>query len=203
MEVLIQFRSYKRDIRELCSGIRLNSRPRTIVITFKSIALRGISKLRVTYDKTKLYRTAIAIVRVKIIIPTFVSNEILSVYRTSKPLVRVVIGVRNLDMVELCATSYRAQGQTIDFLILSEWITSKLNTHITQYTRVVCIVIASMLGAWSSFYFHFLLIVYSLSTEDDTTPISRLTIAFGLCRCKHNGCCRRAFSNEFSTSFGN
>ena len=35
-------------------------------------------------------------------------------------------------MVYLCARTYRTEGQTVDFLILLEWIARKLDAYIAQ-----------------------------------------------------------------------
>ena len=42
-------------------------------------------------------------------------------------------------MVNLRATTYGTKRQTVDFLVSLEGVTSKLNTYIAQYARVVSV----------------------------------------------------------------
>ena len=82
--------------------------------------------------------------------------------------------------VYLCAGTYRTEGQTINLLILLEWITGKLDAYIAQGSRVVSIICAAMLGTRTALYLLLSLVVLSLTAENDTTPVARLSAAGSL-----------------------
>ena len=84
-------------------------------------------------------------------------------------------------MVDLCARTYRSESQAVDLLVCLERIACELDTSIAQNARVVAVVVAAMLCARTALNLHLVLVVLSLSAEDDAAPVARTTAACGLC----------------------
>ena len=80
-------------------------------------------------------------------------------------------------MIYLCAVAHRTKRNTINLLILFKGIARKLYTHVAQYARVIVRIIAAMLRARATFYLGFPCIMRSLTTDDKSTPITRLTLS--------------------------
>ena len=106
-------------------------------------------------------------------------------------------------MIHLSATTHTSECYTIDFLILLEWITGKFHTYITEHTAVILRIIATMLGARTTFYLlsEHAFIVCSFTADDESAPITRLTTALRLCRSEDDRLCSRAFCIDFTAWF--
>ena len=128
-------------------------------------------------------------------------NEVLAVDRSTKPLIAVVVGVGHLHVVDGCASAYRAQGETIDFLVFLEGITGKLDAHILQRATVVVGVGATMLGARTTLDLlgQHAIVVGSLTADDQATPVARTTAACSLLRGEHDGLVGGTVGNELAT----
>ena len=180
MEIRRLLRTDEGDVGESSRCVGTNGRAIGAVVAFETVALRGIGNARVANGETELYLTRKTIVCIEVVVPSVVSDEILAVDIATEPLVAVVVGIAYLDVVDLCAATYRTECEAVDFLIGLEWISSKLNADIAQNAGVVGIVVTAVLGARTTLNLHFFLIVLCLAAEDNTAPISRATIAFGL-----------------------
>ena len=84
-------------------------------------------------------------------------------------------------MVDLCARTDRTESQAVNLLVCLERIASKLDTGIAQNARAVAVVVAAVLCARTALYLHLVLVVLSLSAEDDAAPVARTTATCGLC----------------------
>ena len=88
-----------------------------------------------------------SIVRIKVVVPAFVCNQVLAVYASAEPFKRIVIRIGYLQVVYYRTFTYRTESDTVDFLILFKRETGKLYTNIFEYTGVIVIVIASRSGS--------------------------------------------------------
>lgn len=97
--------------------------------------------------KTELHVARIAVVGVEIVVPTMVSDQVFAIDGSTEPLVGVVVAVTDLYMVDLGFATDGAESDTVDFLVGLERIACKLDTYIGEDTRVVLVVVATVLGA--------------------------------------------------------
>ena len=148
-----------------------------------------------------LHVARIAIIGVEVVIPTTISDEVLTVDRATKPLEGVVVAIADLHMIDRRSSTYRTKGETVDLLVLLEGIASKLDADILQHTRVVVGVGATMLRTRTSLYLlgEHAIVVGSLATDDHTTPVARTTAARSLLRGEDDRLCGRTLGNEFAT----
>lgn len=104
-------------------------------------------------------------------------------------------------MVDGRAAAHRAKGKTIDFLILLERIAGELYAHIFQDTGVILSIIAAVLCAWTTLYLlcENAIVVWCLSAEDDTTPVSRLALSGNFLRCEYDWCCLSTAGDKLAT----
>ncbi len=175
LELVVQnLWTHEGDVGECGCGVWVNGSTVSAVVALETIALRNVGYLAVAKRETILYLARETIVGVEVIVPALVSYEILAVHGSTKPLEGVVVGIRYLYVVDLCARTNGTQGQTIDFLVLLEWITSELDANIAQSTRVVGIVVATMLGARTTLNLLFALVGLGFATEDDAAPVAWL-----------------------------
>ena len=101
-------------------------------------------------------------------------------------------------MVNLRSAAHRPEGKTVDFLVGLEGIARKLDAHITQHTRVVSIIIATVPGAWTALDLHLRLVVLGLSADDDTTPVTGFALSGSLFRGEYDRSGGRALCDEFA-----
>ena len=101
-----------------------------------------------------------------------VGNEVLAIYATTEPLEGVVVGVRHLHVVDLGAITHRTKCEAVNLLVLLEGIAGKLDAHVAQYSRIVGIVIAAVLGARTTLNLLLLLVVLSFTAENDASPVT-------------------------------
>ena len=63
---------------------------------------------------------------------------------STKPLNTIIkIGIY-FDIVELCSTAYTSKGQTIDFIIGLQFVSTMADRYISEYTTVVSIISTSI-----------------------------------------------------------
>ena len=128
------------------------------------------------------------------------SNQVVAINGTSEPLKRVIVGVADLHVINFRIATYRPKGDTIDFLIRLEGVTSKLHTYIRERTRAVRIVISAMLRARTTLNLLFGLVVFSLTTDDEASPVARTTLSLRHLRGKYDRRIGLAFCIEFATA---
>ena len=128
------------------------------------------------------------------------SNQVVAINGTSEPLKRVIVGVADLHVINFRIATYRTKGDTIDFLIRLEGETSKLHTYIRERTRAVSIVISAMLRARTTLNLLFGLVILSLTTDDEASPVARTTLSLRHLRGKYDRLLSRALCIQFATT---
>ena len=106
-------------------------------------------------------------------------------------------------MVYLRTATYRAECNTVDFLVAFERITGKFYTYIADDTRVVAVIAATVFGTGTALDLHLSLIVTGVTADDESAPVARFTVAFGLFRGKYDRFLGSTLSIEFSAGFYN
>lgn len=59
----------------------------------------------------------IAVVYVEIVVPAVIGHQIFRMNRSAEPFEGIVVGIRYLQVVYLCAVSYRTEGDAVDLLV--------------------------------------------------------------------------------------
>ena len=134
-------------VRKDTGGERRSGRTFAVVIALETVRRRGIGNAGLTYAQAELHLAAESVVGIEIVIPGVVGNQVFGIYRTAEPFVGVVVGVGHLHMVDLRSRSHRTERDGIDLLVLLEGIAGELAAHVTQSTRTVGIVAASVRSA--------------------------------------------------------
>ena len=192
------------------------------VVTFKTFRGRrsrssvvgSIKKSRITYSNTELVQTAVTVVCIEVIICTFVGNQVLAIYCTTKPLERVVVGEGNLNVAYFSSSTYCTKSQTVDFFVDFEGQTTEFQTQVTQDTRVVIVVVAtdeSQLVVKSNTVETFNLVtvwrseqvVQTFSTHYNTTPVTTIACTSCFSRSKYHWFFNRTGYFNLTTTFYN
>ena len=164
-------------VRKDTGGERRGCRAFAVVVALEAVRRRGIGNAGLTYAQAELHLAAESVVGIEIVIPGVVGNQVFGIYRTAEPFVGVVVGVGHLHMVDLRSRSHRTERDGIDLLVLLEGIAGELAAHVTQSTRTVGIVAASVRSAGTALDLHRPLVVHTATAENDTAPIARPTAA--------------------------
>ncbi len=102
-------------------------------------------------------------------------------------LIGVVVGIGHLHVVDLRSRSHRTERDGIDLLVLLEGIAGELATHVTQGTRTVGIVAASVRSAGTALDLHGPLVVHTATAENDTAPSPGQQLPDGISEVKTIG----------------
>ena len=78
-----------------------------------------------------------------------------------------------------CRT-YRAEGDTVDFFVGVKWVARKFYTDILVDTGVIGIVIAAVYRSGAAFDLHGALVVAGTSAYNQTSPVTRMSLAYRL-----------------------
>ena len=201
LEVSVEsLRAKESHIRECCCGVRLSGSATGVVVALETIALRCVGNLRVADGESILNVTRESVVGIEVVVPAAESHEILTVDRTAEQLVGVVVGVGHLHVVDGCAGTDGAESQTVDFLILLEGVSCKLDTHILEHTRIVLRFVAAVLCARTALNLlgEHTIVVGSFTTEDYAAPVAGLTGSRCLLGCKDDRLLIGAAGNELA-----
>ena len=127
----VSARAYDCTVREDRHRFRLCSRTGCIVVRLKAVwVTSGIGHIFVADRKEKLYFTTVSKVGIEVVVNATVSNKVLAIDCSSKPLKRVVARKRNLHVIYNCLVTYRTKGNTIDFFVRLEWNSCKFYANI-------------------------------------------------------------------------
>ena len=103
-------------------------------------------------------------------------------------------------MVDLGAIAHRTKCETVNLLVLLERITCKLDADVAEHTRIVGVVITAVLGARATLNLLLLLVVESLTADDDTTPVAWLAATCSLFRCENDRFGGSTLCEEFTAA---
>ena len=103
-------------------------------------------------------------------------------------------------MVNLRLLAHRTECQTVDLLVCCERIAGELNTYVAQYSGVVVVVVAAVLGARTTFNLLLRSVGASLAAEDDAAPVARPAAAGSLLGCEYDRLCLRTLGYELSAT---
>src|SRR6266513_1547589 len=88
-----------------------------IIIRLKSFRTGNIGHVRVSQTHSELHMTGEAVVRIKVIINTPECDKMFAVYSSSKPFIRVIIGITHLHMIDGSAIADAAKSKPVNFIV--------------------------------------------------------------------------------------
>ena len=132
----------------------------------------------------------------------------LSIDRSTEPFIRIVIRIRHLYELHFRTTTDTTECQTVDLLVGFQRIASKFNTDIFQLTRAFTI---KFIGGRVTIFRSgstldnrsFCLVYTSITADNQTSPVSRRTLARFFIGSKDDRFVNRTFSHDLRTRFDN